>query len=134
MSTLTAAYRVVDHRDGGVCVWCGNRAAEHHHRYRRGMGGSSDPQINDPRNLLSACAFHHRLTESQRTVARDITGWCVPTLGQAFTTPVLTLWGWRLPTAGGTWLPIGPKYTATSCAEAEQLARRLGLITEGDDQ
>jgi hypothetical protein len=91
------------------------------------MGGTTDPMVNDPRNLISACGFHHRHTESQRTEARDVTGWCVPTLQQAFTTPVLTLNGWQLPTAGGTWLPIGPRYAATSCGEAEQIARRLGL-------
>lgn len=130
---LTAARRVVIHRDNGVCVWCGNRYAEVHHRYRRGMGGSRDPLINDPRNLLSACTFHHRYAESQRTESREVNGWCTPTLELALITPVLTATGWQLPTERGTWLPICPTYTVTSCGEAEQLARHLGLLTEGNE-
>src|SRR4029077_18108047 len=94
--------------DGGLCVACGTRFEEIHHRYRRGMGGSSDPEINSPANLLCLCGFHHRLAESQRTDAATVTGYCVPTLPAAFLTPVRSWQWWELLTAGGTVLWLAP--------------------------
>lgn len=40
------------------------------------MGGSSDPAINSPANLLSVCSTHHRDIESWRTSA-ELRGWIV---------------------------------------------------------
>lgn len=46
-------------RDEGRCVLCGvgllGRQSAVHHRRNRGSGGSSDPAINSPANLLSVC-------------------------------------------------------------------------------
>lgn len=46
-------------RDEGRCALCGtsllDRQSAVHHRRNRGSGGSSDPAINSPANLLSVC-------------------------------------------------------------------------------
>jgi 5-methylcytosine-specific restriction protein A len=46
-------------RDEGRCARCGagllNRQHAVHHRRNRGSGGSSDPAINSPANLLMVC-------------------------------------------------------------------------------
>lgn len=57
-----------------VCtVW----AKQLHHRKPRGMGGSSDPHINDPVNLIPVCLSCHQWIESHRDEARE-KGWLVP--------------------------------------------------------
>lgn len=126
---LAEARLVVIDRDGGACLICGQRFDEIHHRYRRGMGGSSDPEINSPVNLLSLCGFHHRQAESLRSEVAAPWGLCVPNLPAAFLTPVRTTWiGWALPTAGGTWLPICPPHYVQDWQGAQRLAYLAGLL------
>lgn len=57
-------------RDGGMCVWCAHWATDIHHRQPRAMGGSTDPAINLPSNLVSLCRLCHDRTESYRSRAR----------------------------------------------------------------
>lgn len=69
-------------RDGWACVSCGldvaggerGRDFSIHHRIPRGMGGSRDPRINQPANLLTLCGSGttgcHGGTESHRETAR----------------------------------------------------------------
>lgn len=128
MADLIEARQVVLNRDGWSCVVCGVRHDEVHHRFRRGMGGSKDPDIHAPFNLLCLCRTHHLDAESQRTTARTITGVCVPTLELARTTPVRHyLFGWALPTAGGTWLPICHRAAADDQEQARRIAEMNGL-------
>ena len=55
-----ASKKLVNDRDGGLCVVCGKEAQAVHHRQVRGQGGSSDPDRNyGLANLISLCAFHH---------------------------------------------------------------------------
>ena len=55
-----ASKKLVNERDGGLCVVCGREAEAVHHRQVRGQGGSSDPDRNyGLANLISLCAFHH---------------------------------------------------------------------------
>ena len=55
-----AARKLVNDRDGGLCVRCGSEATDIHHRQLRGLGGSSDPETNyNPANLVSLCRSCH---------------------------------------------------------------------------
>lgn len=119
---------VVIGRDGGLCVSCGARFDEIHHRYRRGMGGSSDHQINSPANLLCLCAFHHALAESQRSDAASLFGYCVPTLAAAFLTPVRSWQWWELLTAGGTALPLAQPWRWQTVEQARSFCHANGLL------
>lgn len=46
-------------RDGHYCARCGvsivDRTSSVHHRLARSVGGSTDPRINDLRNLIQLC-------------------------------------------------------------------------------
>jgi len=62
-------------RDIWCCVVCGRHLGEHganlHHRRNRGSGGSSDPAINRPPNLITVCGSgttgcHGGLTQNDR--------------------------------------------------------------------
>lgn len=57
-------------RDGGLCVWCGHWATDTQHRQPRQMGGSTDPAINLPSNLVAMCRVCHERTELYRSQAR----------------------------------------------------------------
>lgn len=66
-------------RAGGRCERCGARDSRFmslHHRKPRGMGGSRDPRINSPANLLLLCGSGttgcHGWVESNRAEARDL--------------------------------------------------------------
>lgn len=73
-------------RDEWRCCVCGesvyDKQASIHHRRNRGSGGSGDPAINRPSNLLLVCGTgstgcHGALTDNaQRLVALDA-GWIV---------------------------------------------------------
>lgn len=65
---------LVNLRDGGHCLNCGGPAHDIHHRNARGMGGSSDPAIHHPSNLVSLCRPCHNYFEGNPTVARKL-GW-----------------------------------------------------------
>ena len=55
-----AAKKLVNERDGGLCIVCQREAEAVHHRQVRGQGGSSDPDRNyGLANLVSLCASHH---------------------------------------------------------------------------
>jgi 5-methylcytosine-specific restriction enzyme A len=60
-------------RDSG-CVLCGKGpyGLQVHHRKPRRMGGSGDPAINAPSNLVSLCAEDHAWVESSREEALDM--------------------------------------------------------------
>lgn len=64
-------------RAAGFCERCGfARLEQIHHRKPRGSGGTSDPAINLPSNLLAICSPCHLTIESDRTVAYQ-QGWLV---------------------------------------------------------
>jgi 5-methylcytosine-specific restriction protein A len=61
-------------RDAGRCRRCGAIGHQIHHRRPRGMGGTSDPLINNPSNLVLLCQPCHAEVESAREQAYD-SGW-----------------------------------------------------------
>jgi hypothetical protein len=64
-------------RADGSCERCLRRPPEQlHHRKPRGSGGSSDPAINSPANLLAVCSQCHLEIEGNRTVSKE-QGWLV---------------------------------------------------------
>lgn len=126
---LTPADRdVVIGRDCGLCVACGMPYEEIHHRFRRGMGGSSVAEINNPANLLCLCRVHHLRAESQRTDAAELYGYCVPNLAAAFLTPVRSWQWWELLTARGTVLPIGRQGAWSTVEGARSFCYANGLL------
>ena len=61
----------------GMCLRCQEKpGSQIHHRLPRGMGGTSDPKINDPENLVWICYDCHALIERHREVSYQ-TGWLV---------------------------------------------------------
>ena len=61
----------------GMCLRCQEKpGSQIHHRKPRGMGGTSDPKINDPENLVWICRECHALIERHREVSYQ-TGWLV---------------------------------------------------------
>lgn len=71
------AVNLVLTRAAESCERCGcARPEQIHHRKPRGAGGSSDPAINLPSNLLAVCSPCHLAIERDRTVARE-QGWLV---------------------------------------------------------
>jgi hypothetical protein len=126
--SLVDARQTVIHRDGGVCVACGQRFEEIHHRFRRGMGGSKHPDIHSPANLLSLCGSHHRQAESLRTDVSAVNGWCVPTLAASFLTPVLTIAGWFVLNDRGTVAWIGSTHAFPHAEAARSAAHFQGLL------
>ena len=65
-------------RDRGCCVRCSKVGTNIHHRRPRMMGGTSDPRVNDARNLIVLCGSGttgcHGWIESHRATARR-DGW-----------------------------------------------------------
>lgn len=52
----TACVRLVRERDGHVCVRCGTGySLTTQHRVSRGMGGTRQPWVNLPANLITLC-------------------------------------------------------------------------------
>ena len=67
-----AAKRLVNERDGGLCVKCGSEATDCHHRMPKGMGGTSDPDRNyGLANIISLCAGCHRYVHSHPVESYD---------------------------------------------------------------
>ncbi len=57
-------------RDRGLCVCCGARMTDYHHRQPRGMGGSSrSTTIHSPAALICVCRACHNRLESERSWA-----------------------------------------------------------------
>lgn len=72
-----ATVKLVLERAAETCERCGRRPVEQiHHRKPRGAGGSSDPAINSPANLLALCSPCHLEVEQDRAVSYE-QGWLV---------------------------------------------------------
>ena len=58
--------------DGRTCAWphCPAPGAEVAHLTHRGMGGTSDPTINEVGNLALLCTYHHNLLDGRTTMSR----------------------------------------------------------------
>lgn len=101
----------------GRCCRCGKDGETVQHRIPRGMGGTSDPRINMPSNLLWVCGDGtrkcHGHMESQRTEAYK-NGWLVPRKTDPRLVPVL-LWDGRrvLLDDEGEWILVDPSSTPT---------------------
>lgn len=71
---------IVEARSLWACERCGRTVSrdccQQHHRQPRGAGGSSDPKINLPSNLLLLCSTCHLQVERDRSVAYE-QGWLV---------------------------------------------------------
>lgn len=76
-----ATVELVGERDGWRCVRCGHQVSDERgvgwsvqHRRPRGSGGSRDPRLNQPANLVilcgSAVTFCHGEVESNRAASR----------------------------------------------------------------
>ncbi|NEW33807.1 HNH endonuclease [Nocardia cyriacigeorgica] len=78
-------------RAGGRCERCACAlpigGGDIHHRKPRRMGGTRDPQINAPSNLVAVCRPCHDWAESHRTRALA-DGWLIPSTGDPASTPV----------------------------------------------
>jgi hypothetical protein len=104
-------YEKVRDRFGGRCARCGRPGWTVHHRRRRGMGGSGDPKINEPPNLIFLCGDGtrgcHGWIEHNRAEARKH-GWLVYYEMDAAAVEVL-LWDGRrvLLDADGGWHHVG---------------------------
>jgi 5-methylcytosine-specific restriction enzyme A len=96
-------------RAGGVCERCGCRSPEQcHHRKPRGAGGSSDPAINQPPNLLALCSPCHVEVESDRE-GSYANGWLVRYRHVSAEVPVLhAAHGWVRLTEDGGFEPAEP--------------------------
>lgn len=98
----TGVRALVIHRDGPNCARCGvlvlNVPSSLHHRKPRQMGGTRDPRINDPRNLIRVCGTGttgcHEWIESHRDEARE-KGWLLRSLDD-LSQPLVTLYGTRI--------------------------------------
>ena len=73
-----ASVDLVHHRSRQRCERCGTASATRwslHHRKPRGMGGTKDPMINSPANLLLLCGSGtegcHGWVETHRAEAYD---------------------------------------------------------------
>lgn len=75
-----ATRELVRWRDRDQCRRCGAQTWQIHHRKPRGMGGTRDPLINGPSNLVLLCGTGttgcHGWVETNRTEAR-LQGWLV---------------------------------------------------------
>jgi 5-methylcytosine-specific restriction protein A len=77
---------LVKERDAFRCVVCGRPVgSDHsvHHRRNRGTGGSSNPRINLPSNLLLVCGSgttlcHGEITNNANRAKALEAGWVVP--------------------------------------------------------
>lgn len=114
---------VVVSRAGGSCELCGVPVAfvdddgqvtplaaySVHHRQPRGMGGTDDPAVNSPVNLLLLCGTGvsgcHGVVESQRVLAKA-NGWLVPRPTDPASVPVELHDGRRLLTPDGTYQEV----------------------------
>lgn len=86
----TAATReLVLARDHDSCRRCGRRGEQIHHRKPRGMGGTSDPAINEPQNLVLVCQPCHAWIEQFRRLAYEL-GWLVARAKQPESTPLVS--------------------------------------------
>jgi hypothetical protein len=100
-------------RSGGVCECCGlERYESLHHRTPRGMGGSTDPALNSPANIVAVCghgtAGCHGKIEVSRAVATEY-GWLVPRGQDPGTAPILYRGVWCVLAPGGWVETVAPR-------------------------
>lgn len=93
-------------RSGGICECCGNTRYESlHHRTPRGMGGSTNHELNTPANIVAVCghgtAGCHGRIEISRTIATRY-GWLVPRGQDPEETPIIYRGTWAGLTTTGT--------------------------------
>lgn len=93
-----ASAEAVIARSGGCCERCGSTAQQIHHRTPRGMGGTKDPAIHHPTNLLHLCAACHGWVEVNRSAAMAH-GWLVSRYQDPATAPVYRWGQWWTVTA-----------------------------------
>lgn len=69
--------QLVRARSGGRCEFpgCRSRATDVHHRFERGVGGTSKPWINDVANLLHSCRHHNDWSSNQQPLEAELMGW-----------------------------------------------------------
>lgn len=90
--SLETKYLVIE-RAGAMCEKCGRIAVDVHHRKPRRMGGSRDPEINSPANLVLLCRDCHNWVESNRAQAM-VEGWLLYASAPPGDTPVFMGAGW----------------------------------------
>ena len=90
-----ATRQLVIDRDGRRCVRCHKPGQHIHHRKPRGMGGTSDPAINSPANLIYLCMVCHEYIEKHREEGYA-DGWLVRRNTDPATVAVLALSGLEL--------------------------------------
>jgi 5-methylcytosine-specific restriction protein A len=90
-----AARAAVQVRDGDYCQRCGRQGQQIHHRKPRGMGGTSDPMINNPANLVLLCQDCHMWIERNREVGYA-QGWLVHRTDDPAMVPMTMLTGTQL--------------------------------------
>ena len=102
MTRIPTGHRAaVLQRCEGLCErcarWLANIPADLHHRRPRGMGGTSDPDIHQPANMLALCRVCHRWVEDNRTVALE-QGWLISQhdTRPPYEIPVYVHGGWYL--------------------------------------
>ena len=97
---------LVRDRAGGICEICGWAESQQlHHRKARGRGGSRDPLINAPSNLVFICYPCHASVESQRVKAIN-EGHLISQFNRdtADCIPVLYRGTWRVLNNEGGWM------------------------------
>lgn len=108
-----ATRKTVIERAAGHCERCGAAITgmySLHHRKPRGMGGTKDPAINSPANLVLLCGSAtspntcHTNVERFRASAIT-TGFIVPQAGDPEAIPIKFKTGWWLLRPDGTKLP-----------------------------
>lgn len=121
---LSASTPLVLARSGGICEYtepyakrrgrpitagdCGNPTGPLHHRHPRKMGGSRDPMIHSPANLLALCWQHHEYVEGHREEARR-RGLLVPWNEPPHEFAVELRYGRIWLTLAGGWTRINPR-------------------------
>lgn len=144
-----AVRRQVATRDEGRCIACGTAVVDPdtmqpyatwsiQHRTARGMGGTRNPAINAPANLLVLCGDGvsgcHGYVEHHRTWAQDH-GFAVSRYQDPELIPVVHfLYGLAFLTESG-WEPIpqGPEGLLTVAQRAADIATARGLDHTGED-
>lgn len=141
MSGITARTReTVLERDQHSCVSCGiNISAAAigysvHHRIPRGMGGTRNPEVNMPANLLVLCGSGttgcHGWVESHRVLAREW-GYLVHRHQAPEHVAVMTPTGWVMFDHQGGRTPVepGPNSADPTVDLARDVERALDIRT-----
>lgn len=96
---------VVWERSGGMCEMahgCNAMAVDVHHRKPRRSGGTKDPLVNSPANLLAICRAGHNWVESNRMEAL-LQGLLLHSTEQPRGVPVVLRYGLVHLTHDGQW-------------------------------